>query len=89
MIIRPLSKKISPGKKGLLILDNYYSHHGTSMKDNSNELLLNSFNFDALYLPPNYTDKLQPLDISVNKQFKYYYNEYIDEFLGKTYNLLN
>ena len=59
-ILRRYSRKLPPDKKGLLLLDNHESHKCI-------EKVLKELRFDIVYLPPNCTSKLQPLDLVVNQ----------------------
>ena len=60
-IIAKRKRKIAQGKKGLLILDNMPAHTCPNVRERAGDL-----NFDIMYLPPNTTSILQPLDIGVN-----------------------
>ena len=62
----PWSKKTgagaSPGQPTVLIFDNF--------KAQCTEELLNSNKIDVVLVPPNCTDHLQPLDVSISKAAK-------------------
>ncbi len=64
-IIAKRKRKIAEGKRGLLILDNMSVHKCKEVLQTAEK-----YNFDLLFLPPNTTSFLQPLDIGVNKLLK-------------------
>ena len=68
--LRPYSKKLTTGQRGLLILDNFEGHINDHIQKEINKL-----GFDVLRLPPNTTAHLQPLDLVVNKPFQDYFND--------------
>ena len=52
-------------QKALLILDVFRAHHTTEVQQK-----LSESNILVVFVPPNCTDMLQPLDLSVNKPLK-------------------
>ena len=57
--------ELPPTQKTLVLLDVFRAHHTTEVLQKLAEA-----NILAVFIPPNCTDKLQPLDLSVNKSFK-------------------
>ena len=57
--------KLSSNQPALLIFDNFKAQPTSSMLK-----LLDSYNINIALLPANCTDRLQPLDLSVNKAAK-------------------
>ena len=68
--------KSSKDNPTLLIYDNHESHLSINVlnlaKDNG---------VNVLTLPPHSTNKLQPLDVGINKPFKTYYDQAVDEWM--------
>jgi len=54
--------KLSSDQPALLIFDNFKAQCTSSLLS-----LLDSHNVNVVLVPPNCTDRLQPLDLSVNK----------------------
>ncbi|KAL4501538.1 hypothetical protein ABPG72_018589 [Tetrahymena utriculariae] len=63
-------------KKGILFLDNFSGHSYIGITDT-----LSKINYEIVYLPPNSTDKLLPLDLVVNKSYKAKYKAYYAEYM--------
>ncbi len=59
---------IPKNKKGFLIIDNIRAHTLEKDVERASE-----HNFDIIFLSPNTTSLLLPLDIAVNKPFKQKY----------------
>jgi hypothetical protein len=68
-VLQKRTRKIEPGKKGLLILDGFRAHLHSEVRE-----AIDSCNFDIWVLPANTTPHLQPVDISVNRPFKFSYH---------------
>ena len=64
-----LKRYIAQGKRGLVILDGFRAHLHEEVKESIKEC-----NFDLWVLPPNTTGHLQPLDLAVNRSFKFSYS---------------
>lgn len=59
------ASSLPPLNKGLLIVDNHKVHTYDKLIDD-----LKKISYEILYLPPNTTDLLQPLDLSINRIYK-------------------
>ena len=64
------TRKIAPGKKGLLLLDGFAAHLSKEVTET-----IKAANFEPMVLPPDFTAFLQPIDISVNRSFKSHYRQ--------------
>ncbi len=62
----------------LVVIDNFKGQITPAVTD-----LLDTYNIHTCLLPPNTTDKLQPLDISVNKPVKDFLRQRFDEWYSQ------
>ncbi|KAL4485067.1 hypothetical protein ABPG72_014587 [Tetrahymena utriculariae] len=69
------SKSMEIDKKGLLILDNFSGHSYDTLIQ-----YLQQLNYEIEYLPANTTDRLQPLDLGINKIYKQKFKELCLEY---------
>ena len=74
--LRPIARKLPPGKKGILLMDNFSAHEKPDIRT-----LIEDLNFEMIMLPPNVTGYLQPMDIGVNSPFKSYYSDQWEGFM--------
>ena len=70
--------KLEPDHPALVIFDNF---NGQCTEDFLK--LLESNHFDVVLVPPNCTDRLQPLDLSVNKPAKNFLRDRFEEWYSK------
>lgn len=59
----------------LCLFDVYKAHQGEALRN-----LLKKHNVHVVYIPPSCTDKLQPLDLSVNSVFKQHMKSSFEDF---------
>ena len=70
--------KLSPEQPAVLIFDNFKGQCTEELLK-----LLDSNNVDVVLVPPNCTDRLQPLDVSVNKAAKDFLRKKFHEWYAK------
>ena len=65
LVFTTLPKKLSQGKRGLIITDNHICYENLENVKKSNE-----FGYYVIVFPKNNTGELQLMDVSLNKAIK-------------------
>ena len=76
--VEKVREDVGEDKAALIVMDNFKGHVTHSMMK-----CLEENNMQVCTLPPNTTDRLQPLDISVNKPVKNYLKSQFNEWYSQ------
>ena len=78
LVVAKYARKLPQGTRGLIFTDNHSSH---TRPENIKKL--QDLGFDVMFLPPNLTGELQPMDLTINKAIKERYSALWEEWFDK------